>query len=145
MLFQRQKKKGFLHRIITGDEKWICYGNPKSKKPWVKSGEPDPAQRKRDVYCGEIVLGIQCDHQGMVNFQLLETGERISSGVYRRQLIRLKRTIQENCPEWVNRHHKLIFGRARLRSHSFYRQSSFKLPLVPVDAISPRRPAVQFS
>lgn len=58
MLFQRQKKKGFLHRIITGDEKWICYGNPKSKKPWVKSGEPDPAQRKRDVYCGEIVLGI---------------------------------------------------------------------------------------
>lgn len=28
-LLQRQKRKGFLHRIVTGDEKWIHYDNPK--------------------------------------------------------------------------------------------------------------------
>jgi histone-lysine N-methyltransferase SETMAR len=28
ILLQRQKKKGFLHRIVTGDEKWIYYDNP---------------------------------------------------------------------------------------------------------------------
>ena len=32
MLLARQKRKGFLHRIVTGDEKWIHYDNPKKKK-----------------------------------------------------------------------------------------------------------------
>ena len=32
MLPERHKKKSFLHRIVTGDEKWIHYGNPKRKK-----------------------------------------------------------------------------------------------------------------
>lgn len=31
-LLQRQTRKGFLHRIVTGDEKWIYYSNPKKKK-----------------------------------------------------------------------------------------------------------------
>ena len=29
MLLERHKKKSFLHRIVTGDEKWIHYDNPK--------------------------------------------------------------------------------------------------------------------
>ena len=32
MLLERHKKKSFLHRIVTGDEKWIHYDNPKRKK-----------------------------------------------------------------------------------------------------------------
>jgi len=39
LLLQRQKRKSFLHRIVTvmknGDEKWIRYDNPKHKKLWV--------------------------------------------------------------------------------------------------------------
>ena len=35
-LIQRQQKKGFLHRIVTGDEKWIFYDNPKKKKYYAK-------------------------------------------------------------------------------------------------------------
>jgi len=31
-LIQRQQRKDFLHRIVTGDEKWIFYDNPKKKK-----------------------------------------------------------------------------------------------------------------
>ena len=29
-------KKSFLHRIVTDDEKWIHYDNPKRKKSYVK-------------------------------------------------------------------------------------------------------------
>ena len=36
MLLERHKKKSFLHRIVTGDEKWIHYDNPKRKKSYVK-------------------------------------------------------------------------------------------------------------
>jgi len=38
ILLPRQKRKSFLHRIVTGDEKWIYFQNPKRKKSWV-----DPA------------------------------------------------------------------------------------------------------
>ncbi|KAG5322346.1 MOS1T transposase, partial [Pseudoatta argentina] len=38
LLLQRQKRKGFLHRIVTGDEKWIHYDNPKRRKSWGKPG-----------------------------------------------------------------------------------------------------------
>ncbi|UYV70362.1 SETMAR [Cordylochernes scorpioides] len=32
LLLNRQNRKGFLHRIVTGDEKWIHYDNPKRRK-----------------------------------------------------------------------------------------------------------------
>jgi len=34
MLLARHKRKGFLHRIVTGDKKWIHYDNPKKRKSW---------------------------------------------------------------------------------------------------------------
>jgi len=33
-MFARHKRQDFLHRIITGDEKWIHYDNPKKRKSW---------------------------------------------------------------------------------------------------------------
>jgi len=35
ILLARQKRKLFLHRIVTGDEKRIYFQNPKRKKSWV--------------------------------------------------------------------------------------------------------------
>ena len=32
-LLQWQKRKDFLHHIITGDKKWIYYDNPKHRRP----------------------------------------------------------------------------------------------------------------
>jgi len=40
MLLARYKRKSFLHRIVTGDEKWIYFENPKRKKSWVDPGAP---------------------------------------------------------------------------------------------------------
>ena len=40
ILLERHKKKSFLHRIVTGDEKRIHYDNPKHKKSYVKPGQP---------------------------------------------------------------------------------------------------------
>ena len=31
-LLVRQRRKGFLHCIVTGDEKWVHYDNPKRRK-----------------------------------------------------------------------------------------------------------------
>ena len=40
ILLQRQKRKGFLQRINTGDEKWKYYDNLKRLKAWVKQNKP---------------------------------------------------------------------------------------------------------
>ena len=36
-LLERQKRKGFLDRTVTGDEKWVHYDNPKRRKLWGSS------------------------------------------------------------------------------------------------------------
>ena len=33
-LLEKQRRKGFLHRIVTGDEKWVHYDNSKRRKSW---------------------------------------------------------------------------------------------------------------
>lgn len=117
-LLARQKRKGFLYRIVTGDEKWIYYENPKRKKAYVRPGEPGPSQPKRNIHCAKVMLCIWWDMKGVVYYELLESGETVSGEVYRRQLIRLKRAIEEKRPEWVNRHNKLIFQHDNAKPHT---------------------------
>ena len=69
-LLQRQKRKGFLHRIVTGDEKWIYYSNPKRKKSWVKPGEAVASTPKRNIHGSKLMLCIWWDQLGVVYYEL---------------------------------------------------------------------------
>lgn len=42
----RYKRKSFLHRIVTGDEKWIYFENPKRKRSLVTN-----SRRTGDIDC----------------------------------------------------------------------------------------------
>ncbi|KAG5313062.1 MOS1T transposase, partial [Pseudoatta argentina] len=43
-----EKKRFFAsHRIVTGDEKWIHYDNPKRRKSWGKPGHASTSDRYR--------------------------------------------------------------------------------------------------
>lgn len=118
MLLQRQERKSFLHRIVTGDEKWIYYENPKRRKSWVKPDEPGPSQAKRNIHCDKVRLCIWWDIKGVVYYELLKPSETITGKVYRRQLMRLKRAMEEKRLEWVNRHNKLIFQHDNAKPHT---------------------------
>lgn len=56
ILLARQKRKGFLHRIVTGDEKWIYFDNPKRKKSWVDPGQPSTSQPVRNIHGKKTLL-----------------------------------------------------------------------------------------
>lgn len=116
-LLQRYKKKSFLHRIVTGDEKWIYYENPKRKKAYVKPGQPGPSQPKQEIHCKKVMLSIWWDQKGVVYYELLRSGQTIDGPFYRTQLMRLKRALKEKRPEWETRHDNVIFHHDNARPH----------------------------
>lgn len=117
LLLERQKRKGFLHRIVTGDEKWIHYENPKRKKVYVKPGQPGPSQPKEDIHGMKVMLCIWWDMKGVVYFELLKPNETITGERYRLQLMRLSRALKEKRPEYEQRHDKIILQHDNARPH----------------------------
>jgi len=45
-LFSKFRKNDCLHKIITGDEKWIFYDNSKHRKSWVDHSQPSTFDAK---------------------------------------------------------------------------------------------------
>lgn len=117
LLLQRYKRKSFLHRIVTGDEKWIYYDNPKRKKSWVKPGQPSSSVSKRNIHGSKLLLCIWWDQRGVVYYELLNPNETITGDRYRLQLMRLSRALKEKRPEWSERHDKIILLHDNARPH----------------------------
>ena len=117
MLQERHKKKSFLHRIVTGDVKWIHYDNPKRKKSYVKPGQPAKSTAKPNIQGTMVMLYIWWAQNGVLYYELLKPGETINGERYRTQLFRLKRTIAENRPEYATRHKAIIFHQDNARPH----------------------------
>ena len=113
----RHKKKSFLHRIVTGDEKWIHYENPKRKKSYVNPGQPAKSTSKPNIHGPKVMLCIWWDQKGVLYYELLKPGETINGERYRTQSVRLKRAIAEKRPEYATRHEVIIFHHDNARPH----------------------------
>lgn len=107
-LLQRQKRKGFLHRIVTGDEKWIHYDNPKRKKTWGHRGHASTSTAKQNIHGEKIMLCIWWDQLGVVYYELLQPNETVTGALYRTQLMRLSRALKQKRPQYNERHDKVI-------------------------------------
>lgn len=116
-LLQRQTRKGFLHRIVTGDEKWIHYDNPKRKKSWGKPGHASTSWAKPNIHGKKLLLCIWWDQQGVVYYELLEPGQTVTGDYYRLQLMRLSRALKEKRPIYEQRHDKVILLHDNARPH----------------------------
>ena len=57
MLLERHKRKSVLHRIVTSDEKWIHYDNPKRKISYVKRGQPAKSTAKTNIHGPPYLVG----------------------------------------------------------------------------------------
>ena len=58
-------QKVFLWKIVTGDEKWIYFNNPKRKYHWADPGEPTASTSERNLHCNKVMLCISWDIQGV--------------------------------------------------------------------------------
>ena len=57
----KTKKKSFLHKIVTGDEKWIYYDNPVNLKQWLDPDQPPLFTPKRDIHVKKVMLCVWWD------------------------------------------------------------------------------------
>lgn len=116
-LLERHKRKSFLHRIVTGDEKWVHYDNPKRRATYGYPGHASVSTTVQNIHGLKLMLCIWWDQQGVVYYELLQPGETITGEVYRRQLMRLSRALKEKRPETVTRHNKVILQHDNARPH----------------------------
>jgi len=151
MLLARHKRKGFLHRIVTDDEKWIHYYNPKKRKSWRPPGYASTSIAKSNIHEKKLMLCIWWDQLSVVYYELLKPNETITGALYRTQLMRLS-TQGKTC-HYCSRHDKIILLHDNARpyvaapvktyletqmgnstpSAVFSRHCSFRLPLIPID------------
>ncbi|GBP83834.1 TATA-box-binding protein [Eumeta japonica] len=108
-LLARQRWKGFLHRIVTGDEKWIHYDNPKHRKSW---GYPGHAltSLKPIIHSSKVMLRIWRDLLGIMYYELLKLTEIITGDHYQTQLMRLSRALKDKRPQYNERHDKGFYS-----------------------------------
>ena len=55
-LLQRLNQKGFLQRIVTGDEKCVHYNNPKRRKLWGIPGHASTSTARPYIYGAKVML-----------------------------------------------------------------------------------------
>ncbi|UYV83678.1 SETMAR [Cordylochernes scorpioides] len=109
LLLKRQNRKGFLHRIVTGDEKWIPYDNPKRKKSWVKPGHASTSTAKPNIHGKKLMLCIWWDQLRVIYYELLQPNETITGEHYQQQLMQLSRALKIKRPLYAKRHDKVIY------------------------------------
>ncbi|UYV80950.1 hypothetical protein LAZ67_19002261 [Cordylochernes scorpioides] len=87
-------RKGFLHRIVTVDEKWAHYDYPKHWTTYLYPGCASSSMAKPNIHGGKIMLCIWWDHLGV-------------SGALREKRL-----------QYANRHDKTILQHDNARPHA---------------------------
>ena len=137
----RQKKKSFLHNIVTGDEIWVYYDNPFVKKQWLSPGQTPVPTPKPGLHPKKVLLCIWWDIHGIIHYELLGEGEMVNSERYSSQLMRLKDKIDLKRPFRGKGKKKVILQHDNARPHvaKFTRQTIEELgwEVLPHPAYSP--------
>lgn len=110
-------RHSFLHRIVTGDEKWVWYENPKRRKSWTMPGEPSTSTVRRFTNRSKVMLCIWWDQTGVLYYELLKPSETVTGDRYRQQLLNLNQAISSKRPQYGQRHDKIILQHDNARPH----------------------------
>jgi len=83
-LLERQRRKGFLHHIVTEDEKFVHYDNPKRRKSWGLPGHAFTSTAKPNIHSSKVMFCIWWGQFGVVYYELLKSSETITGDLYRK-------------------------------------------------------------
>jgi len=91
------KGDAFLHRIVIGDESWVCHYEPESKRQsmqWKHLLSPANKKFNTQASAGKVMLTIFWDVNGPILVHFQEKGQTLTSARYSAMLVNeLKPTI----------------------------------------------------
>ena len=94
-LLVKHHKKSFLWKIITGDEKWIYFDNPKRKKLYVDPGQPSTSILKREISTDKVMFCVWWGLKGILYYELLQPKQTVTAKQYLQQLNHLSKVLDE--------------------------------------------------
>nr|CDS26503.1 transposase [Hymenolepis microstoma] len=103
-LLERQTQKGFLHRIVTGDEKWVHCNSPKRRKSCgLPGGHIATSTTRPNEYSWlkSRALRLVGDQLGVIYYELLKPPE----------------TLTGERPQYNEKHEKVILQHDNARPH----------------------------
>ncbi|GFS89220.1 mariner Mos1 transposase [Trichonephila clavipes] len=85
MLLARYKRKSYLHRIVTGDEKWIYFENPKRNRSYVDPGKPSKSTARPNHFGRKTMLCIFWDQERPIYYKPLKPCETVNTDPYKQE------------------------------------------------------------
>ena len=113
----KTKKKSFLHKIVTGDEKWIYYDNSVNLKQWLDPDQPPLFTPKREIHVKKVMLCVWWDQKGIIYYELLEPKQTVNANLYSQQLTRLSEALRKKRPFSCDGRQKVILLHDNARPH----------------------------
>ncbi len=106
----------YLQRIVTGDETWVHYWTPETKKQssvWKLPEEPAPKKFKERPSAGKIMATVFWDYRGVILVEYTPPGTTVTKDTYFDTLVRLKEAIRRKRPGLLTRGVILLHDNAR--------------------------------
>lgn len=110
-LLSRSKSSGFLEALLTSDEKWIRYDNPRRKMQWLSKGERPTPTARAEIHIRKVMLCVWWNMFGLVHFEILNQGETVTAERYCQQLTRVHEALHRQGVETSNT--KILHDNAR--------------------------------
>lgn len=112
----RLKAEPIFDRILTCDEKWVMYSNPKRRHHWLDPTDPLPQVPKAGPFGKKLLLCVWWTSKGIIHHEFLKMKETITADIYCAQLERVQEKLLEKQPALVNRK-KILFLQDNARPH----------------------------
>uniref|UniRef100_A0AAF5DET3 Mos1 transposase HTH domain-containing protein n=1 Tax=Strongyloides stercoralis TaxID=6248 RepID=A0AAF5DET3_STRER len=103
LLLQRHDTEPFLGRLVTGSKKWVFYNNPKRKRQKPSLKKTSVSKLESGLNLRKVLLCVWWNTQGIIHFELLESGQTITEDFYCDQLERVNRALINKYPALANR------------------------------------------
>ena len=114
------KGDAFLHRIVIGDESWVCHYEPESKRQsmqWKHPSSPANKKFKTQASAGKTMLTIFWDVNGCILVHFQEKGQTVTSVRYSNMLVNeLKPAIRSK--HWGLLSKRVLLLHDNARSHT---------------------------